>query len=226
MTDNIKKEKFIYQNRWITYKMASDALLRRIEGLHTTATLAEELGLTRQATINLASKLKKEGHLTSTGGGKQVRFYKITTTTQRPRDPGMFDILNKHSPNMKLAPWYDHQVHGRYTVEDALIDAIETKSFRVLLVSLRLFNHITDWPRLYKLAKDNNCWQEVGALHDVSKLFFRVRKMPEKYRKNSDFKKKVLIMKYPRKDELFSDIEKYWKVEIPFLRGDIGKVLG
>ena len=202
--------------------MTSEALLRKLEGLHTVDTLAEDLGLTRQATINFASKLKKEHHLTSSGGGKQKRFYNITARKQLKRDPGMFDILNRNSPKMKLAPWYDHQVHGRYTTEDAIVDAIKTKSFRATLITLRSFNHITDWPRLYDLAKKNNCWQEVGALYDTARLFFRVRNMPKNYNRPNT-KKWRQLTKFKHKSN-FPEIENKWKINIPFNKYDIQEV--
>ncbi|MBI2137452.1 hypothetical protein HYU12_02950 [Candidatus Woesearchaeota archaeon] len=118
--------------------MDDDERLRKLEGLHTAETAARVSGLTRQSTLNLLSRLKKEGYVTVSGGGKQPRLYKITMRKQRPRSPGMFDIINKYSP-MKLAPWYDHQVHGKYGPEEALVDAIQTQSFRVILASMRLY---------------------------------------------------------------------------------------
>src|SRR3989344_3521558 len=104
-------------------------LLYRLEGLQTVETVAREVGMTRQSALNLLTRLKRQGHVTVQGGGKRKRMYKITMRKQRKRDPGMFDILNKYSP-MKLAPWYDHQVHGHYGPEEALVDAVQTGSFR------------------------------------------------------------------------------------------------
>lgn len=202
--------------------MVDEILLKRLEGLQTVETVMKELGIKRQSAINLASRLKKLGYLSLWLGGKK-KIYKITTRKQRPRDKGMFDIINKYSP-MKLQPWYDHQVHGKYEVEDALIDAIETKSFRVILASLMLFNHIKDWPKLYNLAKKKDCWQKAGALYDVAKLFFRVKRMPEKYLHNKFNIKKFLIGDYKTKETIFNPIEKKWNVAVPFRIGDIHKV--
>ena len=136
--------------------MKQDDVLKTLEGLHTIETVAEALNIKNQSALNLISKLKKQGYVTTRGGYKQKRLYKITK--QRKRDKGMFDIINKYSP-MKLAPWYDHQVHGAYGPEEALIDALQTQSFRAILASMKLFNHITDWPKLYNLAKKKDCWQ-------------------------------------------------------------------
>ncbi len=201
--------------------MQHEERLKTLQGLHTVETVAEALNLSRQAALNLLSKLRKEGYVTVGGGGKQKRLYKITTTIQRPRSPGMFDILNKYSP-MKLMPWFDHQVHGLYGPEEALIDAIETRSFRAILASLRLFNHITNWPKLYRLAKEKDCWQKVGALYDVSRMFFRVRKMPEKYRQIRKPIKWIAFTQLKKKN--FPSISSAWKVYIPFNQKDIGGI--
>ena len=198
--------------------MNQEDLLRKLEGLHTVETVMEELSIGRQSALNRLSRLKKEQHLTVSGGGRVKRLYKITLRKQRPRVPGMWDILNRYNPHFKLNPWYDHQVHGRYTVEDALVDAIETKSFRIILATLRLFSHITDWPRLYKKAGEKSSWQKVGALYDVSRLFFKVRKMPERYRKEK-YKKWQFLTQLHKKN--FPVIGERWRIYLPFNRKDL-----
>ncbi|MBI2581266.1 hypothetical protein HYV85_05690 [Candidatus Woesearchaeota archaeon] len=204
--------------------MVNEETLRKLEGLHTVETAARTLNLTRQSTINLLSKLKNEGYVTVNGGGKQPRLYRIMMRKQRPRSPGMFDIINKYSP-MKLAPWYDHQVHGHYGPEEAVVDAIQMQSFRAILASMRLFNHITDWPRLYRLAREKGVWQKVGALYDVAGTYFHERKMPLRYRHPVLKKKESLIRDYPTELQSFLPIEQKWNVAVPFRRGDIAKVM-
>ena len=203
--------------------MADDELLKKLEGLQTIETVAEALKIGKQSALNLLSKLKKEGYVTTRGGGKRKRLYKITTVKQRVREPGMFDIINRYSP-MKLNPWYDHQVHGEYGPEEALVDAIGTGSFRAILASMRLFNHIKDWSKLYSLAKKKGCWQKVGALYDVAKMHFKVKKMPDTYRGYEFRKKQYLIRDYPTKEGALKEIGKKWNVAIPFRKGDIAKV--
>lgn len=203
--------------------MANEEVLRKLEGLHTVETAARILGLTRQSTINLLSKLKKEGYVTVRGGGKQPRFYKITMRKQRPQDPGMFDIINKYSP-MKLAPWYDHQVHGHYGPEEALVDAVQSQSFRAILASMRLFNHITNWRRLYRLAMERGVWQKVGALHDAARTIVRVKRMPKSYHPLPS-KRVSLIRDYKTKEPRFMPIEEKWNVAIPFREGDLEGVI-
>lgn len=203
--------------------MEHDELLQKLEGLHTVETVAEALNIKKQSALNLISKLKKQGYVVTSGGRHQKRLYTIKARKQRPRDAGMFDIINKYS-RMKLAPWYDHQVHGNYGPEEALIDAIQTQSFRVILASMRLFNHITDWPKLYKLAKEKDCWQRVGALYDVARMYFKVIRMPVKYQKQTFTKNRYLIKNYATEETEFYPITRKWKVSIPFHKGDIQKV--
>jgi len=204
--------------------MDQEETLKKLEGLQTVDMVSYALDIKKQSALNLLSKLKKQGYVTTTGGGHQKRLYKITSRKQRKRDKGMFDIINKYS-SMKLMPWYDHQVHGSYGSEEALIDAVQTQSFRVILASMGLFNHITDWGKLYKLAKEKNCWQKVGALYDVARLYFRVKKMPLRYQKQKFLKKQFLIKRYNTTEKIYYPIKNKWNVEIPFKTGDIRKVI-
>ena len=195
--------------------MASkDDVLRKLEGLHTVETAAAAAKLGRQSTINLLSRLKKEGHVTVSGGGKQPRLYRVTMRKQRPRSPGMFDIINKYSP-MKLSPWYDHQVHGHYGPEEALVDALQTQSFRAILASMRLFNHITDWPKLYRLSRDKSLWVKLRALFDVARLFIKVKSMPNVYAHQQTHQKRWQAFTQLRKLN-FPEIATKWRVYIPF----------
>ena len=200
--------------------MEQNDVLLKLEGLHTVETVAEALSIKNQSALNLISKLKKQGYVTTTGGHKQKRLYKITAKKQRKRDLSMFDIINKYS-RMKLSPWYDHQVHGTYGPEEALIDALQTQSFRVILASMKLFNHITDWPKLYKLAKEKECWQKVGALYDVARLYFKVRKMPVRYLKHKERNWRKLTQ---LKKINFPNIANRWHVYIPFNERDMGEI--
>lgn len=196
-------------------------ILRKLEGIKTIEMIMEEVGLTKQSALNLVSKLKKEQHLTYFSK-KRPPLYYITVRKQRPRKPGMFDIINKHSPHFQINPWFDHQVHGPYGPEEALIDAIQTKNIRVILASTRLFNHITDWHKLFTLSKKYNSWQKIGALYDVARLFFRVRRIPSRYR-NANYKKwrRLLERKYKTTYEPFKPIAQRWKVHIPYTKADM-----
>jgi len=93
-----------------------------------------------------------------------------------------------------------------------------------LAYTLPSANHITDWPKLYNLSNKRNCWRKIGAIYDVARMYFRVRKMPKKYRQKKYFKKTYLIQKYPTTEKVLIPIEKKWRVSIPFRIGDINKV--
>src|SRR3989344_6589920 len=199
--------------------MINIELLRKIEGWQSAEDLARELNIKKESAINLISRLKKEGYVSTIGGGRKVRIYKIKSRKQRKRDYGMFDIINKYSTRqLQISEWYDHQVHGVYGPEEALIDAIGTQSFRVILASLHLFKHITDWKKLYKLANERDCWNKVGALYDVARLFFKAVRIPSRYYH-------VLSQKWVQLSQLrkknFPDIAEKWRVFIPFNINDM-----
>jgi len=190
-----------------------ESTLRKLEGLQTIDMIAEKLNITEGSARNVITKLKKEQHLTKWGR----KIYKITMRKQRPRQKGMFDIINEHSPWMKLNEWYDHQVYGEYGPAEALIDAINSKSHRAILASMQLFKHIDNWQKLYNHAGSN--WHKVAALYDVARLHFRVRKMPRRYRKQRSYNWEQLTQLKNRNN--FPDIQKRWKVYIPFNQKDI-----
>lgn len=194
--------------------------LLKLEGLHTVESIAQALKIKKQSALNLLTKLKREGYATVQGAGRTKRLYKISPLKQLPRHPGMFDIINQYSP-MKIQPWYDHQVHGPYGPEDAFIDALQTKSLRTILAALRLFNHITNWPRLYHLAKQKDCWQKVGALYEVARLFFKVRRMPSIYQRYKPTQWQA-ITQLQRIN--FQKIAERWKVYIPFNQNDLKEI--
>ncbi len=197
-------------------------LLRKLEGLHTIETAAKTLNVKIGTMRNILTKLKREGY--ATGRGKNPRLYKITTIKQRKRGKGMYTLINKYS-KMKLAEPYIHEVHGEYEAEDAIIDAIQTRSFRVILASLRLFNHVKNWKKLYREAKRKQIWNKVGALYDLARMHIKTRKMPKKYGKPIKREKKYMIRDYKTKEEKYSWIKDKWNVEIPFRKGDMEKAL-
>ena len=199
--------------------MSQYELLYTLEGLHTVETIMKELSLRKQSALNLISKLKREQHLIIWAGGRK-KIYKITIRKQLPRVHGMWDIINKYSP-MKLNPWYDHQVHGVYGPEEALVDAIETKSFRVILKSMHLFRHIKDWKKVYNLSRKYNSWQKICAVYDVSMLFIKVGRMPEKY---IHFKPQKWQQLTQLKKKNFPEIANKWKIYIPFNQNDMREI--
>lgn len=151
------------------------------EGKYTVETFAKKYQLQRQSAINLLSKLKQKGLVTTSGGGRQKRIYTITAKPQEKTN-GFYDIVNKYSPE-KLIPKFKHKVIGHYTVEHAIIDGIQIGDVRTLQSTHHLFNHITNWKRLFDLAKQRNCTRQVYEEYKKARRKIKTRTMPKRYEK-------------------------------------------
>jgi hypothetical protein len=100
---------------------------------------------------------------------------------------------------------------------------LKKKEIRPILASLALFKKIKNWPLLYKLAKKENLQRQVGALYDLARKIMKTRKMKKRFR-NLSLPKKTdkfqhIISGLKSKD--FQEIEKIWKVYIPFNKIDL-----
>ncbi|MFH1839983.1 MAG: hypothetical protein ABH849_02440 [Nanoarchaeota archaeon] len=198
-------------------------LAKKLEGIQTVKTTQKELKIKRSTAIKYLSILKKAGYLTKKGGGKQPRIYTIRRTKiDKVGNPGIYDIINQNSP-INIVTKYEHRVFGKkLTIEETIIKAIETKEFRTILAMLALFNKVKDWKELKEFAQKRNIARKVGALYDVAKQTIKVRKMDLRTRKallNSKIKDKYIV--YPMKSKDFTEIEKLWKVYIPFGKADL-----
>jgi hypothetical protein len=87
---------------------------------------------------------------------------------------------------------------------------------------LALFKKISDWSSLYQLAKRNQLEREVSALYDLSRKVMLTRKMSGKFRRYALLGKNRMrgckwkyIIPNLKSDD-FRDIEKVWKVYLPF----------
>lgn len=203
--------------------MKSIDLVKKLEGLHTIKTIQKELKISRSTAIKLMCILRKEGFVETSGGGKQPRFYRISPIkVKKAGYPGLYDIINKYSP-IKIAEPVQHRIMGkRLSVEEALVRAVETRKFKVILASLALFRHVKNWSRLHEIAKQHNVRRKIGALYNLARLFMKVRRMDKRTENrllSSKDKDKYLIPKMKSKD--FTDIQKKWKVYIPFTRADL-----
>jgi len=150
------------------------------EGKFTIETFAKERGISIQSAINLLSKLKKQGFVLVSGGGKQQRIYTIANTKQEQTN-GFYDIINKYSPE-KLNSSFKHYTHGNYTVEHAIIDGIRIGDYRTLQATKHLFRHVKNWKRLFDLAKSKNLTREVLELYEEARHEIKCRKMPKRYK--------------------------------------------
>lgn len=145
---------------------------------HTVDTFARERHLSRQAAINLLSKLRKQGLVQTSGGGRQKRIY---TLTRIPPSNGFYDLVNRYSPE-KLVPQFHHRVIGRYTVEHAIIDGLRIGDMRTLEATMHLFRHVTDWTRLFELAKKHDLVDALHKLYATARTRIKIRAMPRRYR--------------------------------------------
>ncbi len=203
--------------------MESIDLAKRLEGLHTIKTIQKELKISRSTAIKIVCLLRKDGFVQTSGGGKQPRLYRISPIkTKKIGYPGIYDIINKYSP-IKIAEPVEYQIIGKkLSIEETMVRAVETKKFRVILASLALFRHIENWSRLYEIAKQHNVRRKIGALYDLARSFMKVRRIDKRTENrlhSSKEKDKYIIPKMKSKD--FLDIQKKWKVYIPFTKADL-----
>lgn len=150
-----------------------------IEGKYTLEDFAALLGIKKTSALNLLSKLKKQNRVTVSGGGRQKRIYTISRLPVK-KTRGFYDIVNKYS-KIKLVPKFRHYAHGRYTVENAIIDGILIGDSRTLEASSYLFKRVNDWKRLFELAKEKKVVKSVYKLYYKAKKSFKCRTMPKRY---------------------------------------------
>ena len=194
-----------------------------LKGKHTIDTIETDLHLTRGSALNLVSRLKKAGYLQTSGGGRQKRIYTISPRKIVRPEKDMFTMINKYS-KMKLVASFRHAAYGDYTRENALIDAILTRSVRTIQASIFLFNHIRDWKKLHALARKKDIEQEVGALYLAARFITKTRRMPKNIldsMKMNVKKKGFLIMTWKTNVPALKKIEEEWNVGLPFLNGDV-----
>ena len=155
--------------------------LKIVSGKYTLEIIATELGIKKNSAINLLSKLKKEGKVIVTGGGRQKRIYTVSNIPIKQGN-GFFKLVNKYSPD-KLVPHFIHCVHGKYTVERAIIDGIIIGDVRTLEATRYLFKQVENWKLLFQLAKQHGVVNDVYKLYKKARKNFKCRTMPKKYKK-------------------------------------------
>ena len=198
-------------------------MLNKLEGLNTIELIAKKLNLKKSTAIKKIHELKKRGYVETSGGGKQPRLYRISRIkTQKIGNPGLYDVINKNSP-IKLVKPYEHRIVGRsISIEEAIVLAVKSENFRLILASLALFNKVKTWSKLYELAKKENVRRKTGALYELTRKIMRARKMDDKTQKlllSAKHEKKDIIAGMHSED--FKDIEKKWNVHIPFNYNDL-----
>lgn len=198
-------------------------LAKKLEGINTLKIVQKKLGVHKSTAVKIVSMLRKEGFVETSGGGRQPRLYRISPIRIAGKNHmGLYDIINKHS-KVKVVEPLKHKVIGRsLSVEETIPMALRENSFRIVIASLGLFNFVKDWSKLHYFAKEYNAMRRIGALYDVARLCMKTRKMDERTRKSllkGKDEEKFIIK--PLKSKDFKDIEKNWKVYIPFNRSDL-----
>lgn len=198
-------------------------LAKTLEGLQTVESIAKIINVNKRTAINYIYELRKLGLAETFYGKRKIRMYKIRSI-KKPETgyPGLYETINKYS-KVKIIPSQEHRIHDyELTVEEAIVRAIKSGSFRLVLASLGLFAKVENWSLLNKLAKKERITRKIGALYDIARTTIRVRKMDKRTRASllkGKVKSKYIINRLRSKQ--FLDIEKLWRVYVPFNRADL-----
>jgi len=203
--------------------MRTQELLMKLEGLQTLESVKDILKLSGQKAIYHIYRLRKAGYVKTKRLSNNKRVYNISFEN-RLKGSDYTEIINKNSP-IKIVGHEIYKIYGKEpSLEETLIYAIKTRSLRTILASLALFKKINNWGKLYSLAKNNHLERQVGALYDLSRKLVRTRKMTKRFRNNALPKKDypfAYIIEGLRSND-FKEIEKTWKVYLPFNKQDLG----
>ena len=159
-------------------------LVKKLEGLQTVDSIAAILGINRRTAINYAWLLRKKGLVETIYGKRKIRMYRISPLkANRFGYPGLYEYLNQNS-KIKIYPPYAGRIYDhKPTAEEIIVRAVETGDLRTVLSSLALFNKVSSWPRLSRIARKELVGRKIGALYDTAKSIMRVRRMDERTRK-------------------------------------------
>jgi len=196
-------------------------LLQKLSGIQTIESIKDILKVNKSMAVYYVYSLRKKGYVKTKRQGNK-RIYNISINNKL-KGESYYDIINQYSP-IKLSIPIIYKIYGKKpSLEETLIYAIKTKSLRTILASLVLFKRINDWAELYRLAKENHVERQVGALYDLARKIMKVRRMNKKFRNNSlpkkEYKYQYIIQDLKSKD--FSEIEKTWKIYLPFNEKDL-----
>lgn len=196
------------------------------EGFHTVESLSKTMGIGKSTAINYLYAMRKRRLVETERGKKGKRLYKISPVKLKKIGyPGLVETINEYS-SLKLGSALEERSDHRIMPEEAIVSAISTRDFRIVLASLELFKKTNEWWSLYRFAKENNAERFVGALYYLSRKLFRVRAMDKRVLrllKRAKTKEKYIIPNMKSSD--FSDIEKEWKVYIPFSKSDTERLI-
>ena len=206
--------------------MKYEPIIKVIEGIRTIDDVQEKLKIDRAKAIYLLHRLRKLGYIKTKYLPNKKRIYSISPLNKQ-NGVSYLESFNNNMPNvsLKINDQEDYFVHGRkIKAEDQLIYALQKGTVRYVISSIFLFRKIEDWSYLYRLAKKENLTRQTAALYEIACIFIKkVRKMPKRFRRLTTPKKddKYLFVVKGFNSDDFKDIEKKWKVYLPFNRVDL-----
>jgi len=197
-------------------------LLKKIEGVQTIDSISSLLNISKEKAIFYIYKLRKEGYVKTKRLSDGRRIYYISLDNKLGGIK-YEEIINKYSP-IKIVIPRDYYVYRKnLSLEETLIYALKTRSFRTILATLSLFKKTNNWKLLYQLAKNNHLERQVGALYELSRKIMKTKRIDKRFIRNSlpkeKYKFRYVIPNLKSKD--FRDIEIKWRVYLPFNYKDL-----
>lgn len=192
-------------------------LIKKLEGIQTIESVMDTLRVDKKVAIYYVYRLRKGGYVKTRKQSNNLRVYYISFENKLG-GKSYYEIINQYSP-VKIATPVIYKIYGKEpSLEETLVYAIKTKSFRTILASLALFKKIENWTELYKLAKENHIERQVGALYDLARKIMKVRRISKRFINNSlpkgGYKLEYVIPQL--RSANFKEIENKWKVYLPF----------
>lgn len=202
--------------------MKTQEILQKLSGIQTIESVMDILKVEKKRATYYIYRLRKQGYIKTKRQSNNRRVYYISLDNKLG-GKSYYDIINQHS-NIKITTPVIYKIYGKEpSLEETLIYAIKTKSFRTILASLALFKKIDNWTKLHTLAKENHIERQVGALYGVARKIMKVRKMSKRFRNSSlpkkEYKFWYILPELKSKD--FKEIENIWKIYIPFNKKDL-----
>src|SRR3989338_218437 len=197
-------------------------LLQKLAGIQTIESVMDILKVDKRMAIYYIHSLRKAGYVKTRRQSNNRRVYNISLDNKLG-GKSYYEIINQYSP-IKISTPVIHKIYGKGpSLEETLIYAIKTKSLRTILASLALFKKISNWVELYNLAKENHIERQAGALYDLARQIMRVRRMTNRFRRSAlskrEYKFEYVVPGLKSRD--FEDIEKIWKIYLPFNKNDL-----
>ena len=200
-------------------------MAKESEGIHTVESFSARMGIGRGTAINYLHSLGRSGYSRASRGRKNKRLYDISPLRlRRIGHPGLIETINKYS-SIKLEATLKERLDHELGPEEAVVRAMLTRDYRIILASIELFRHVNEWWELYRLSKENGIERQVGALYSLSRRVFKVSSIDKRVlallRKSRPSVKDIVPGARSRD---FVGIEKEWGVRLPFNLSDLRRL--